>query len=109
MLDILAHFLHLGHEALGLGQKVGGLGLQKLSCLGKLEVCLICHAQELLTGDGFNSANTACNGAFAEDVERADLCGVIDMRTAAQLHAVITHGDNSDDITVFFTEKCRCA
>ena len=87
------------------------LGQGCRSCLGccsclieALFHCLIvCH--DIGTGQCFNSSDAGCNTALGQDLEIADLSGVLYMGTTAQFPGEISHRYHADGLTVFFTKQ----
>ena len=61
-------------------------------------------------GQRLDTAHTAGNGAFADDLEQGDIAKRIDMGAAAQLDRIMLvglapHGKYADLIAIFFTEQ----
>ncbi len=58
-----------------------------------------------LAGEGFDPSYASCDAALGNDLERADLRRILQMRTAAKLDAVAAHIHHADNIAVFLAKE----
>ncbi|MNC33064.1 hypothetical protein D3C75_814460 [compost metagenome] len=66
-----------------------------------------CKLVSITSGYRLNPAYPGANAAFADQLEDADLRGVRNMNPAAQLKAVITNLNYTDDVAVFLAKECH--
>ena len=78
LLDLADHGVGALHELLRRRLQLVGDIQQQAAHLLRL-------AQDLLAGVGLDAAHAGGNGGLGQDAERADLCGVVQMRAAAEL------------------------
>ena len=99
LLDFIQIGLDLSGQLIG-SDLQSGCGF----CQNSLGIFHLLEAQ--FAGDGFDSADAGGNAAFADQLKRTDLGGVIQMGTAAELNGVAAHVDNADGIAVLLAEEC---
>ena len=106
-LNALARLLELRSEALGLGENVHRLRVQHLGRSVQAAVDRLHLVQVGLAGDRLDAAHTGCDRALTRDAERTDLCGVVHVRAAAELHGLAAHVHDAHNVAVLLAEERR--
>ena len=93
--ELLVQGAHIVDLLLDLGDKLVRVGLEGGSRLVQNSLTLVHHLEDSLAGNGLDTADAGSNGSLTDDLERAGLCGVVEVSTAAQLDGVagLYHAD----------------
>ena len=79
--------------------------LDKRSCLVHLLLHVLVVSADIVAGQRFDSAHARCDAVLGQDLELADLAGVLYMRAAAELGGELAHLDDADFVAVFLAEQ----
>lgn len=80
-------------------------GLEQFATGAEVFLHLADVAQHTEAGDRFDAAHAGGNRRLLENLEEAELGGVVCMGAAAELDGASADIDHADDVTVFFREK----
>ena len=65
--------------------------------------------QQIAAGDSLDTADAGSNRTLADDLEAADLSGVLDVGAAAELGGPALNINNADDLAVLLAEQSHSA
>ena len=69
----------------------------------------VCTDQQVAAGDSLDTADAGSHRGLADDLEAADLGGVLDMGAAAELGRPALDVHHADHLTVLFAKQSHCA
>ena len=88
--------------------KVCRCGFYNLRCFLKLFFHLFVVCNHIVTGQCFDTAHTGCNTALRKNLKCLDLCSILYMCTATELSGELSHGNDSDFLSVLFAKQSHC-